>query len=77
MRKPTRNSIAAFLKPFITMEQDKATILKENVDEAMDTVMAEFSGVYCFTLPDKAGNLMFSITSISSRKTLFLEAQVK
>jgi hypothetical protein len=77
MRRATRVSIEKAMQPYLYTGRYGHIILQNDLDEIMKMIMTEFSGVYCGAFKNKAGALVFSVTSTGTRRTKFFEAIVR
>jgi len=77
MKRATTESIRKAIQPFITVNDRGVDTIKQGaIDEVMDALMAEFSGIYCGVEEHRSGDLLLVVTSSARTKKKFYEVLV-
>lgn len=77
MKKATRISIEKAIQPYLYIGRDGYILKHEDVEKVMGMIMTDYSGVFCGVSENKAGNMVFAVTSTGVKRTRFFESMVR
>jgi hypothetical protein len=77
MKKATRVSIEKLIQPYLYFRRDDYILKDEDIEKITDIIVANYTGVFCNVSKNKIGSLIFTVTSIGTKKTVFFESVVR